>query len=82
MDTRFETYKVWQNCWTPCKKNDFFSPLSPKSMLKIPSMLLKRESWVGDFLQLFSNIDLGERGNRVKRSMKNRAVQEVWQKVV
>ena len=33
-------------------------------MLKIPSMLLKLVSRVGDLFQLVSNIDLGERGEQ------------------
>ena len=35
---------------------------------------------MGNFFQLVSNIDLGERGNRVKNT-KNKGVQEVLQKV-
>ena len=49
-------------------------------MLKIPSMLLKLESPVGNFFQLVSNIDLGERGEQgKKKNMENRGIQEVLQ---
>ena len=50
------------------EKMSFSPPFPTQSMLKIPSVLLKFVSRVGDFFQLVSNIDLGERGEQGKKT--------------